>query len=136
VNPAENRKYESFANGILNLDSRIFTSLLVKNPGGAILAEAVRPEMRNTLGSISQRTDGMVGIWSILTFNSVVRLEKARSKTKYITIGRETTKGMIFPAHIFEDVMIGLTIEPKTEATEIYELVMRFVEENIRLVRA
>jgi hypothetical protein len=136
VNQAENRKYESFANGILSLDSRIFSSIVVKNPGGAILAEAVRPEMKNTLGTLSQRTEGMVGMWGILAYNAVMRLEKARSKTKYLTIGRETTKGMLFPANIFEGVMIGLTIELRTEATEIYELVMKFVDESIRLVKA
>jgi hypothetical protein len=135
MNQADQRKYESFAEGILDLDSRILSSIVMKNPGGAILAEAVRPELKNTLGTLSQRTDGMVGKWGILAYNALARLENARSKTKYLSVGRETTKGMLFPASIFEGVMIGLTIELKTEATEIYELVMKFVDQNIRLIK-
>jgi len=128
----DNRKYESFANSILDLDSRIRACIVVKNPDGAILAEAVKPEFKNSLGSLAQRTNGMVGTWAILAFSVMERLEKARSKMKYLAFGRENDKGMLFPANIFGGIMIGLTIEAKTETTEIYQLVMKSVEENIR----
>jgi|SRR5271166_5878152 len=132
----DSRKYESFVNGILGLDPRIFSSIIVKIPGGAVLAEAVRPEMMSNFGSLSKRTDGMVGKWTILAFSAMERIEKTKWKSKYVTVGRENHQGMVFPAEILGGVMIGLKIELKSESSEIYELVMRFVEENVRLVGA
>jgi len=130
----DNRQHENFANGILDLDSRIFSVIIAKIPGGATLAESVRPEMQSNFGSLSKRTDGMIGKWMILAFSAMERIEKAKWKSKYVSVGRENHKGMVFPAEIFGGVMIGLKIEMKTECTEIYELVMKFVEENFRLV--
>ena len=90
--------------------------------------------MRSNFGSLSQRTDGMVGKWTILAFSAMERIEKAKWKSKYVTVGRENHIGMVFPADILGGVMIGLKTEMKTESSEIYGIVIRYVEENIRLV--
>ncbi len=127
----DDHKYGSFAKSILDLDSRILACIIVKTPDGAILAEEVKPEFRSSLGSLTQRTNGMIGTWSILAFSIMGRLEKARSKMNYLAFGRENDKGMLFPANIFGGIMIGLTIELKTETTEIYESIMKFIEKNI-----
>ena len=130
---ADSRTFESMAKSILNLDSRIFSTIVVRIPGGAVLAEAVRPEMRYNFGLLSQRTDGMAGKWMILAFSAMERIEKAKWKSKYVVVGRENHNGMVFPAEVLgESVMIGLKTELKTESSEIYDLIMQLIEENIR----
>jgi len=130
---ADSRAFESIAKGILNLDSRIYSTIIVRIPGGAVLAEAVRPEMRYNFGLLSQRTDGMAGKWMILAFSAMERIEKAKWKSKYVVVGRENHNGMVFPAEVLgESVMIGLKTELKTESSEIYDLIMQLIEENIR----
>jgi hypothetical protein len=38
--------------------------------------------------------------------------------------------GMMFPASVPDDVMIGITTDSKTEAAEIYEVIRAFLNED------
>jgi hypothetical protein len=126
----DNRRFESLANSVLGLDNGILSIMVVGIRTGSTLAEQVRSEFKQNFGSMSQRSNGMAGKWGILAFNSMERLEPVKSKAKYLLMVRENYIEMMFPANIPEDVMIGITIDPKAEAAGIYQVVHEFLSEE------
>jgi hypothetical protein len=121
--------FESVVERIVNLDYRIYSCLIVSSPSGAALAEVTRPEMRNTLGNLNQKSDGMVGQWGILAFKALSRLNGVRTRAKYLVVGREKFNAIIFPMRLEAEVLIGLTFDPKANPTEIYDLLCGLFEE-------
>jgi hypothetical protein len=85
------------AESLVNLDSRIYSCLIVHNPSGAMLGEATKLEMRNNLGSLSERSGGMVGQWGILAFKAMSRLDGVRTKAKYIVVAGKNSTRLFFP---------------------------------------
>jgi hypothetical protein len=104
--------------------------MIVGIRSGSTLAEQVRSEFKQNFGSMSQRSNGMAGKWGILAFNAMERLEPVTSKAKYLLLVRENYIGMIFPVHADEEVMVGLTIDPKADAATIYLTVHSFLVET------
>jgi hypothetical protein len=131
----DNQRFESLAKGILGLDSRILSIMIVGIRSGSTLAEVVRSDSRQSSGSISQRSNGMAGKWGILAFNSMERLEPTTSKARYLMMVRDDSIGMMFPVSVSEEVMVGLTIDSKAEAAGIYQLVHAFLNEDSQLNR-
>jgi len=123
------RRFESLANSILGLDSRIISSMIVSIRSGSTLAETVRPDQRRIFGSISERTNGMAGKWEILAFNSMERLEFVKSKVKYLTFVTETYNEIVFPAFLGEEVMLGIIIERSADPLSIYQLLKLYLGE-------
>jgi hypothetical protein len=132
--PVDLRRYEAMADNIVNLDSRIYSCLIVSNPGGATLAEATKPEMRNNLRSLSQHSGGMVGQWGLLAFKAMARLDGVRTKAKYIVIGREKFNALIFPVESETDLLIGLTFDATTNPREIYAELSKLFENNAKII--
>ena len=66
------------------------------DPTGSVLAESVRPEYRVKLGGIGRAAGGMAPTWGIRAFNLMQRLDEFSSKARYLSIGRDDNKGMIF----------------------------------------
>jgi hypothetical protein len=128
--------YEDMATNIVNLDSRIYSCLIVSNPGGAMLAEATKPEMRNNLGSLNQRSGGMVGQWGILAFKAMARLDGVRSKAKYIVVGREKFNALIFPVESEPNLIIGLTFDAGANPREIFAQLTHLFENSSSAIRA
>src|SRR5579864_2238852 len=116
----DNRRYETIADSIVNLDSRIYSCLIVHNPSGATLAESTKQEMRNNLGSLSKKSGGMVGQWGILAFKAMARLDGLRTKARYIVVGREKFNALIFPIESETDLLIGLTFDAEANPREIF----------------
>jgi hypothetical protein len=124
------RKFESLANSILGIDSKIISLMIVSIRTGSTLAEIARPDQRNTFGSISERSNGMAGKWEILAFNSMERLEPTKSKSKYLTFVTEIYTEIVFPTFLGEDLMLGVIVEPGTDALSIYRLLKLFLGEK------
>ena len=127
---SDKKRLEALANDIMNLDLRIFTCAIVSSPEGSDIARAVRAEYQQTLRSLAPLTDGMAGHWMIRAFNSMEHLDAFRSKTKFVVAGRETNTTLIFPLNLSKNLMVIMTIRIKTEATEIFEMVTRFIESS------
>jgi hypothetical protein len=108
--------------------------MIVGIRSGSTLAEVVRSDSRQSSGSISQRSNGMAGKWGILAFNSMERLEPVPSKAKYLVMVGEGYIGMVFPVRIAEEIMVGLTIDPKAEPAGIYQLVQTFLSEEFKVI--
>jgi len=132
---ADNRKYVAMAESFVDLDSRIYSCLIVHNPSGAMLGEATKPEMRNNLGSLSEKSGGMVGQWGILAFKAMSRLDGVRSKAKYIVVGREKFNAIIFPLESDQDLIVGLTFDAAMNPREIFAEIMKSLESNSSLLR-
>ena len=126
----EHKNYDSLAHSILNTDPRIFSCIIISNPHGATLAEAERTEMRDKLGGLTRRSNGMAGHWGILAFKAMERLDGVRTKAKYIVVGRKDYNAMIFPVSLPEDLMIALTFKLKTEAGELFDIVVKLFEDS------
>ena len=107
--------------------------MIVGVRNGSTLVELARPEFKQNFDSLSQRSNGMAGKWGILAFNSMERVEPVKSKAKYLLMVREDYLEMVFPANIHEDVMLGLTIDPKADAAGIYQLVHTFLSEEFQI---
>jgi len=73
----------------------------------------------------------MAAHWAILAFNAMERLNEVRSKAKYLCVGREKNKALIFP--INSALMMIMVLNVRTEATEIYELTTKFISEYLRI---
>jgi hypothetical protein len=134
VPPVDPRTYEVMADSIVNLDSRIYSCLIVSNPSGAMLAEATQPEMRNNFGSLNQRSGGMVGQWGILAFKAMARLDSVSSKAKYIVVGREKFNALIFPVKSESDLLIGISFDVAANPREIYAELANLFEKNLKPV--
>jgi hypothetical protein len=104
--------------------------MIVSIRTGSTLAEIARPDQRNTFGSISERSNGMAGKWEILAFNSMERLEPTKSKSKYLTFVTEVYTEIVFPTFLGEDLMLGVIVEPGTDALSIYRLLKLFLGEK------
>lgn len=124
----DSRYYQSLAEDILRLDSRIFSVYIVTNPTGSVLSEAVKPEYRKELCNYVQKANGMAPLWGLLVFSILQRLDSFRSKVEYVSVGRENYKGVLFLVPSDDSIMIILTIDKKTESGGMYEMVIRFVE--------
>jgi len=125
---SDKRSLETLASDIMNLDPRIYACTIVSNPEGSTIVRVVRAEFRHSLTSHAQESDGMAGHWAIRAFNAMERLDAIRSKAKFIAVGRETNQTMIFPVSISDNLMVIMTIGAKTESTEIFEIVTRFIQ--------
>jgi hypothetical protein len=124
----EKQASNSLAAEILNLDPGILSCVLTRSPQGAILTKAVKSESRNNLGKLSGETEGMAAHWALLAFNSMKRLDAERSKTKYIVVGREEYKTLIFPASLHgSNIMLILTSTLQTNVEEIYTRIMKIM---------
>jgi hypothetical protein len=134
--PVDTRRYESIANSIVNLDSRIYSCLIVSDPSGATLAEATKPEMKYNLGSLTQQSGGMVGHWGIQAFKTMARLDGIRTKARYIVVGREKFNAIIFPLESEKNLMIGMTFDPDANPREIFIELMKLLEKSPELARA
>jgi len=95
------------------------------------MAEAVKPEYRGDLGNFSQIGNGMGPSWVIHVFSTVQRFDAFRSKAKYLSIGRERFKGVIFPVPSRSGIIVILGTDYGAESTELYELVIQFVERKL-----
>ncbi len=118
----------------MDIDPRIYSCLIVANPSGAALAEVTRPEMRHNLGSLIERSGGMVGQWGILAYNALSRLDGVRTKAKYIVVGREKFNGLIFTIESDKDILLGITFDPETNPREIFSKLSIVIEANTQLV--
>ena len=125
---SDKRSLESLANDIMNLDPRIFSCSIVSNPQGSTMARVSR-EGSEQIPSFSTRdTEGMAGHWAIRAFNVMERLDVVNTKSRYLVVGRDANKTMIFPLTLSDNYMIIVTIKARTEATEIFEIMMKFIE--------
>ncbi len=123
----DSRYYQSLAEDILRLDSRIFSVYIVTNPTGSVLSEAVKPEYRNELGSYVQKANGMAPLWGLLVFTILQRLDSFRSKVRYVSVGRENYKGVLFFVPPHDSLMIILTTDKRAESSGMYEMVIQFI---------
>jgi hypothetical protein len=124
---AENGSFSDIVASILNLDPGILSCVLVSHPQGSVLARAAKSEFQQNSESLQKSTDGMAGHWAILAFNAMKRLDVARSKVKYLIVGREDHKTLILPANFSgTDFMLILAIGPRNESTEIYEKIISY----------
>jgi hypothetical protein len=133
---SDKRKLEALATDILNLDPRIYSCAIVSNPQGSVIARAVRAEFQITLGSLVQETDGMAGHWAIRAFSAMERLNATRSKVKYIVVGREKNKALIFHFDVLDNLLIIMSIYLNAESTELFETVTKFVESSNLMLTA
>ena len=101
-----------------------------------MLAEATKPEMRNNLESLNQRSGGMVGQWGILAFKAMARLDGVRTKAKYIVVGREKFNALIFPVESERNLIIGLTFDAGTNPREIFAQLTALFENSSSTIRA
>lgn len=108
----------------------------MSNPNGATLAEAARSELQQTLGALTQRSNGMAGHWGILAFKAMERLDGVSTKANYIVVGREAYNAMIFPVGVPANLMIAMTFEIMTDARELFEIVTKHFADSANLVRA
>ena len=123
---SDKQRLDALANDIVNLDQRIISCTIVSNPQGSTISRAVRAEFQQILKPLSE-IDGMAGHWAIRAFNAMERLDAIRSKVKYLSVGRESSKTLIFPVKMSDNLMIIMTIRSRTEATEIFDIVTKFV---------
>ena len=100
-----------------------------------MLAEATKPEMRNNLGSLNQRSGGMVGQWGILAFKAMSRLDGLRTKAKYIVVGREKFNALIFPVESDRNLIVGMTFDAMANPREIFAQLMGLFENSPNLIR-
>jgi hypothetical protein len=124
----DKKRLETLANDIMNLDNRIFTCNIVSCPDGSDIARVVRTEFQQSLSSLAPLTGGMAGHWVMSAFHTMKRLDAFRSKTRFLAVGRETNMTLIFPFNTEGTLMIIMTILAKTEPTEIFEIVTRFIK--------
>lgn len=132
--PSNQINYDALAKSIMNTDPRIFSSLVISDPSGAILGEARRNEMLQNLGSLITHNSGMAGHWGILAFKAMERLDGVRTKAKYIVVGRERYNALIFPVSAPSSLMIALVFQLKTDPAELYEKVMKQFEDNTKIM--
>jgi hypothetical protein len=118
----------------MDTDPRIYSCLIVRDPSGAALAEVTRPEMRDNLGSLTERSGGMVGQWGILAYKALSRLDGVRTKAKYIVVGREKFNGLIFPIESDRDILLGITFDAETNPREIFAKLREIIEESTKVV--
>jgi hypothetical protein len=126
----DNGKFESLANDVLVLDSKILSIMIVGVRSGSTFAEVTNSDFKQKFGLISQRSNGMAGRWGILAFNSMERLGPVPSSGKYLVMVGENYIGMMFPANVSEDVMIELIVDPKADPAGIYTLVHTYLKEE------
>jgi len=119
-------KFEDLANDILNLDNRMLSCTIVRNPQGATIARVVKSEFPQSLGK-PDGTNGMAAHWGILAFNAMERLDTVRSKAKYLAIGREDNKTLIFPLDESRSLMVIMTTSNDAEATKMYDIVIQLI---------
>jgi len=121
-------KFQSISEKILDLDPDIMAAYILRAPNGQVIAEAVRPEFKRTLGGLSQSANGMVSQWNIVAFNLMQRLDSVRSKARYLLIGRDELKGLIFPVPPSETHYVVLTLAKKANVEGLYENVLEHVK--------
>jgi hypothetical protein len=109
--------------------------LIVSNPSGAVFAEATKTEMRGNLGSLVERSGGMVGQWVLLAFKAMARLDGVRTKAKYLAVGREKFNALIFPTEPDNDALVGITFDADTNPREIFAKLSHLLEKSPKLVR-
>ena len=128
----DNRNFQSLAESILDLDSKIISLMIVSTNNGSTLAEVVRPDSRQVFGSVSQRSNGMAGKWQILAFNSMERLQPTENQAKYLTFVTDSYVEMVFRAFFGNEIMIGVMLEPGTDALTIFRLLKLFLGDGGR----
>jgi hypothetical protein len=125
---SDKKRLATLANDIMNLDNRIFTCNIVSSPDGSDISRAVRAEFQQSLSSLNPLTGGMAGHWVMSAFHTMERLDAFRSKTRFLVVGREKNMNIIFPLNSSGNLMIIMTIQTRSEPTEIFEIVTKFIK--------
>jgi hypothetical protein len=125
----DNNKSETLARNILDLDPSILSVIIVSLQNGSTLAEHVKSSSGRSSGFTTQNNSGMAGRWAILAYNSMERLESSSSKESYLLMVNDVCTRLIFQARLPETVLIGLALEPKATAAEIYHQVKEILGE-------
>ena len=128
IQEAEKRAYNDLTADILNLEPGILSCVIISDPQGSVLARAAKPEFQH-FGNLQGNTEGMAGHWALLAFNAMKRLDPARSKVKYISIGREDHKTLLSPVNFRgADLMIIMAVKFGNESTEIHNKIIKLLE--------
>lgn len=131
----DTQKFYALTDSILELDPDILGVYLIQDPTAAVLAESVRPEFRNTLVGLSQTADGMAAQWDIVAFKLMQRLDRFRTKLRYLEIGRDDFKGLIFQMPSSDDLFVILTLGKEANGIGIYNTVRNFTENSFQKIR-
>lgn len=129
------QKFQTLADSILELDFEILGVYLIQDPTAAVLAESVRPEFRKSLVGLSQTADGMAAQWDIVAFKLMRRLDRFRTKLRYLEIGRDEFKGLICQMPSSDDLFVILTIGKNADGIAIYNTVRNFTENSLQKIR-
>jgi hypothetical protein len=125
------RKLRILSDAILDSNPEILAAYLLRYPNGAVIAESVRSEFNRSLSGLSQTANGMAPQWDIVAFNLMQRLDSFRSKARYLAIGRDDLKGLIFPVPPSESTYIVLTLAKTANLDEIYESVIELAKNSL-----
>jgi len=127
IQEAGKRAFSDLANEIINLDPGILSCVLLSDPQGSVLARVAQREFQHDL-DLPKDTEGMAGHWAILAFNAMKRLDAARSKTKFIVVGCEDHKALIFPvSYQGNDLLLIMSVRLRLETSDLYERITRFL---------
>ena len=124
-------KFQRLTDEILGSNPDILGAYLLNATNRAVIAESVCPEFRKSLSGLSQTANGMVSQWNIAAFGLFQRLDSFRSKARYLVIGRDDLKGLIFPLPPSETIYVVLSITKAADAAAIYESVIAMVKNSV-----
>ena len=119
------------ADTILDLNAEIFAVYFLQHPNGSVIAESVRSEFSRSLSGLSQTANGMAPQWDLVAFSLMRRLDNVRSKERYLAIGRDNLKGLIFPVPPSETIYIVLTLAKTADMDAVYESVVELAKNSI-----
>jgi hypothetical protein len=72
----------------------------------------------------------MAGHWAIRAFSAMERLNAIRPKVRYIVVGREKNKALIFPITVSDNLLVIMSIYLNAESTELFKIVTKFVQNS------
>ena len=122
------------ASQVLDLDPGILGCHIIADPGGAVLADVVRPGLHD-IGTLSQVGSGMGPLWGIAAINAFKRFDTQRSKLKHVVVTRDVYKALIFPFSVdsgtgASSVVFGIELSNGTDASKVYDIVMGLIADT------
>ena len=121
---------EGLARKILDLGPSALSVIMVDLQNGSTLTELVRLGATERYGFTTKRNNGMAGRWAILAFNSMERLENIQSKERYLIMVNESYSRLFFQIRLTNDVLVGLTLQPETSTSGIFQQVREMLAES------
>ena len=123
----DNDWFRRRASQILDLDPGILGCHIIADPGGAVLADVVKPGHPD-IGTLSQVGSGMGPLWGIAAINAFKRFDTQRSKLKHVVVTRDVYKALIFPLSVdgargASSIVFGIELTNGTDASKVYGLV-------------